>query len=185
MRNTIIAILVIMLLILAGRIILFRSSPDKKAESNDNIFANLTSRPQRGSPAPEIVLKDISGIEKKLGDYKGMPVMVNFWTVDCPPCKKEMPLLQNAAEKGEGTIAVIGINMGDPHDKVASFVQSNNIRFTILMDTDGLTSETYRVAAYPITYFIDSDGIIRDYHTGQLSEELLKSYTTKLGIPSW
>ena len=75
--------------------------------------------------------------------------------------------------------------MGDPLNRVKSFVQSNNITFTILTDTDGMVSETYRVAAYPVSYFLDREGIVRDYHTGQLSTEQINTYIRELGITSW
>ncbi len=158
---------------------------DEIAVTEENIFANLSSKPKRGSPAPDFVLKDLHGAEIQLSAFRGKPVLINFWSVDCPPCLKEMPVLQSASEKGKDTLIVIGINMGDPINRVTSFVQSNRISFTILTDSDGRITETYRVAAYPVSYFIDSNGIIRDYHTGQLSTELLSTYLGKLGINLW
>lgn len=185
MKKTITLLAVLIILTMAGWLIFFDTNPENKVAAGDNLFFNLTSKPQKGSPAPEFVLKDLNSVDRKLSDYRGKPVLVNFWSVDCAPCLNEMPVLQSAYEKTKGNLVVLGINMGDPKNRVTSFVQSNKITFTILTDSDGQVSQTYRIVAYPVSYFIDADGTIKDYHTGQLSTELLKTYLGKLGLTSW
>ncbi len=184
MKKSIIIITLTMIIIMGWRIFI-EKNPDDNPAPGENIFQNLTTKPKKGYPAPDFGLMDINGIERKLSDYKGRPVLINFWSIECPPCLDEMPVLQNAHEKMKDSIVILGINMGDPNDRIHSFVQSNKITFTILTDTDGKVSETYRIMAYPVTYFVNSDGIIVDYHTGQLSTEMLKKYLGILGLTSW
>jgi peroxiredoxin len=95
-----------------------------------------------------------------------------------------MPLFQKVLETNKGDIEVVAINMGDSRKNVESFAKANGITFTILLDEDGKVSDLFNVMAFPVTYIIDRDGIIQNHHTGQLTDDLLKSYLNKIGINS-
>ena len=92
MRKSLIAIAVIIILILAGRMVWLDSIPDVEAVTDGNIFSSLSAKPKKDSLAPDFVLKDINGIDVKLNSLRGTPVVLNFWSVDCAPCLKEKPV---------------------------------------------------------------------------------------------
>jgi thiol-disulfide isomerase/thioredoxin len=148
-----------------------QDEPEVEPTVGGNIFANLSAKPKTGSAAPEFTLTDLKGLELQLNKYKGKAVILNFWAINCAPCIQEIPLLQTISEHDKDNLVVLAINLGDPQKNVETFVKSNKI--------------TYHVAAFPVTYFIDRNGIIQDQHTGQLTDGLLPEIMKKIGITTW
>lgn len=157
----------------AGGWILY-SSRDPNVISNWNAIA-----PRSGFSAPEIELETPSGEPVKLSDLKGKSIVLNFWASWCPPCRVEMPALQNIySEYQEQDVVVLGINStyNDSMTKAIEFVQLNQLSFPILLDTSGTASKDYQVNSLPTTYFVDPNGVIRDVIIGgPISETILKS----------
>jgi peroxiredoxin len=164
--------------------IFFTAKPVTERTEVENIFANLSSKPQNGSLVPDFSLADLKGNEIRISQFRGKPVILNFWSIDCAPCKKEMPIFQKLVEKTKDEIDVVAVNMGDSRKNVESFVNANGITFTILLDEDGRVADLFKVVAFPVTYIIDQDGIIQNHHTGQLTDDLLKTYLSTIGINS-
>jgi len=163
----------------------FATKPVSGITPGKNIFANLSSKPKIGSLIPDFSLTDLQGKEMRISQFRGKPVILNFWTVDCAPCKLEMPLFQKLVEATKGEIEVVAVNMGDSRKDVEEYVNANGFTFTILLDEDGRVSDLFNVMAFPVTYIIDQDGIIQNHHTGQLTDDSLKTYLNKIGINSW
>jgi peroxiredoxin len=162
-----------------------QDEPEVEPTVGGNIFANLSAKPKTGSAAPEFTLTDLKGLELQLNKYKGKAVILNFWAINCAPCIQEIPLLQTISEHDKDNLVVLAINLGDPQKNVETFVKSNKITYTVLLDTDGRVADLYHVAAFPVTYFIDRNGIIQDQHTGQLTDGLLPEIMKKIGITTW
>lgn len=125
--------------------------------------------------APSFTLKDLDGNEVSLEDYKGQRVLLNFWASWCPPCRAEMPDMESFYQKykDEG-YTVIAVNMAstEKNSKDApAFVEKNNLTFPVLVDEKGLIGALYNALSLPTSYFIDSDGVIRQKVTGPMSEE--------------
>jgi len=163
----------------------FATKPVSGITPGENIFANLSSKPKIGSLIPDFSLTDLQGNEMRISHFRGKPVILNFWTVDCAPCKLEMPLFQKLVEATKGEIEVVAVNMGDSRKDVEEYVNANGFTFTILLDEDGRVSDLFNVMAFPVTYIIDQDGIIQNHHTGQLTDDSLKTYLNTIGINSW
>lgn len=100
------------------------------------------------------------------------PIILNFWATWCEPCLREMPLLDDAHAQG---IQVVGINAGlEAPEDVQAWVATMGISYPVVMDDRARTIEgLYRVRGLPTTFFINSDGIIRQVTTGELTEESL------------
>ena len=112
-------------------------------------------------PAPDFTLLDTEGRMHRLSDSRGKPVIINFWTTWCPPCREEIPSMNRAwhiLEK-EG-IAMLAINMGEDEDTIFIFTADYPADFPILMDQSGEVTEEWPVKGLPTTYVIAPDGTI-------------------------
>jgi peroxiredoxin len=119
------------------------------------------SRPAEPIPAPAFELADLAGQTVRLGDFRGRVVLLNFWATWCVPCREEMPALQTLAkELGPRGLAVVAVNFKEPRREVESFVREHDLRFPMLLDAEGRTSERYQVFALPTTVVVDRRGML-------------------------
>lgn len=134
--------------------------------------------------APSFSLTNLNGETVNIEDFKGKKVLLNFWATWCPPCKKEMPDMENLyKEYKDKDFVVLGINMTHTEkseEVVSAFVKEYRLSFPILMDKNGEVSYQYELLSYPTTYFIDSDGVIRSKVVGELSKEHMYREMMKL-----
>lgn len=131
--------------------------------------------------APDFELENLAGEKVKLSDYKGKKVILNFWATWCPPCRVEMPFMQNYYEeyKDSSNVEILAVNMtkierGDKLENVQKFVDENSLTFPILMDKDGEIMDLYRVRAYPTTYILNTEGMVTDRVVSSLDEKIMK-----------
>lgn len=122
--------------------------------------------------APNFETEYLNGEKFVLYDLKGTPVILNFWATWCPPCVREMPLLQRIYEENQGKIIVIGVNMQEDEETINKFLNTKvNITFPIILDKNGKIVESYNILVKPTTFFIDKNSIIADKKLGELSEK--------------
>jgi thiol-disulfide isomerase/thioredoxin len=115
-------------------------------------------------PASDFELQDMDEEVKKLSDYKGKVVLLNFWATWCPPCIREMPSMERLQQKvGAEDFKVIAINQMEDADEVFAFTGQLEVdpTFEILFDTSSKVSRDYAVRGLPTTYLIDKQGNIR------------------------
>lgn len=131
----------------------------------------------------DFTLTDQYGNTHKLSDYKGKTVVLNFWATWCPPCKAEMPDIQEVhesyTESPDDSVVILGIaapEYGREQDEegIKSFLEDNGYTYPVLMDPGGKIFESYGVYSYPTTFFINSDGKVFGYITGQMSKSILE-----------
>ncbi|MCU7940050.1 MAG: TlpA family protein disulfide reductase [gamma proteobacterium symbiont of Bathyaustriella thionipta] len=121
---------------------------------------SLTSL-SKAQPAPGFSLLDMDGVKHQLSDYKGQPVIINFWATWCPPCRAEMPSMERAWNKiKDECIAMLAINVGEDEDTVFTFLGDYPANFTILLDQSGAVSEQWPVRGLPTTFIVSPDGQI-------------------------
>ena len=121
-----------------------------------------------GSALPQVSLPDLSGRRRGLDEWRGRPVVLNFFATWCEPCVREMPLLQAAADDGAARAAVIGIAQDDP-DAVRSFVDRLAVRYPVLLDlpASGLSIRLGdRRGVLPYTVLVDAGGTIKATREG-------------------
>ncbi|MEY2195562.1 redoxin domain-containing protein [Neobacillus sp. BF23-41] len=154
---------------------------DKKTETPETTSQTTASQEGLaiGAKAPDFELKTLTGETVKLSNLKGKKVMLNFWATWCPPCKAEMPAMEQFSKKMEKDIVILAINI-DPQLDVQGFVDENKITFPIPLDADDKVNETYQVLSIPTTYFIDSKGVIQNKYVGGMKLEDMKDFTNKL-----
>lgn len=135
-----------------------------------------------GNPAPDFTLTSLSGEQISLAGLAGKPVLLNFWATWCPPCKDEMPLLQEYSIRYAGKFTILAVDYGEKESEVRPFIEELNLDFPIFLDPGDEVNTLYQVQGYPTTYFIGADGSIVDVHIGLLSETKLKAYLKDLGV---
>lgn len=138
--------------------------------NNDIVFLldGREVRPVReGEIAPDFELLSPEGEPVKLSDYRGRPVMVNFWATWCGPCRIEMPLFVNAHETNEDLV-VLAVNSQEAPELVTQYRDAMGLTFPIVLDRDGTVSTIYRVKALPTTFFLDREGRVVRAHRGSI-----------------
>lgn len=135
--------------------------------------------PHTGFLAPEISLLDTNGNEIILTEFRGRPVIVNFWATWCPPCRAEMPAMQRAYMDYAGEeVIILAVNSTnqDSLPAVTQFIDEFEISFPVVLDIQGIAANTYQISSLPTTFFIGKDGIINEVVIGgPMAEALLKS----------
>lgn len=130
--------------------------------------------------APSLTLVDLQGNRFSLSDFRGKVVLVNLWATWCPPCKAEMPLLQDfyLKHKGEG-FSVIAIEDGDPTQDVISFVKEYSLTFPVWLDpTYQATDYAFKTKNLPSSYVIDRYGKVRLAWVGAINPANLEQFVT-------
>jgi len=131
-------------------------------------------QPAVDHPAPDFTLTRFDTGEKvRLSDLRGKPVIVNFWATWCRPCRAEMPALQATFERYGEDLLVVGVDQGETGEVVGPFLDEFGITFPILMDEDMTVGRQYRILGLPTTFFIDSQGIVRGVHAGEINSAIL------------
>lgn len=132
--------------------------------------------------SPTLTLRDLSGQERSLSDYRGSVVLVNLWATWCPPCQAEMPNLEAFYnEHRNAGLVVVGIEDGDPRAQVTSFVAAHGITFPVWLDpTYEATDRAFKTSNLPTSYVIDRSGQVRLMWVGAISAANLEKYVTPL-----
>ncbi|NIS80330.1 MAG: redoxin domain-containing protein [Anaerolineales bacterium] len=158
-----------------------RSSPEPSVPvpSTGTSSGSLGLAVRVGSLAPDFTLPDLEKGPLSLNMFQGSVVLINFWTTWCPPCRAEMPALQEAYEKyqdqGFTVLAVNWTQVDDP-EQVEPFVREFGLTFPILLDENGEVSERlYNLLGLPTSVFIGRDGMVREIFIGPLQLESLEA----------
>lgn len=117
-------------------------------------------------PAPDFTLDTLSGGSMTLSSFQGKPVLLNFWALNCPPCREEMPFLDAAAAQYAGQVVVLAVDIGDSQDNIASYFDNATLTMTVPMDVQGIAAASYSVGYTPTTFLIDSNGVVRYVKVG-------------------
>lgn len=152
------------------------------AISEDGTRRPSPALPEEGHPAPDFVLKDLSGRDVRLSDFRGRPVIINFWATWCPPCREEMPRIQDFYRRFADRVVVLGIDVGESRDQVKRFVENGGFSWTFLLDADAKVTERYAVFAIPTTFFLDGEGVIKAKYMGPLSDTQLLTFARLAGL---
>lgn len=145
----------------------------------------VPDRPSVGSPAPDFALADVRDPARirKLSDFAGRPVVLNWYASWCDPCRREMPAFQAAQGSLGDAVVFLGVNYQESRDDALSILEDTGASFAAVMDPSGSVSEHYRITrGLPITMFIDADGILRSIHQGEVTEDELADELAKIGL---
>ncbi len=150
------------------------------------LFYGLGKDPQAiespliGRPAPAFALKEVgSGKTIDLAQFKGRPVILNFWATWCGPCWEEHPTLVANARALQPRVQFVGVVFQDTEDKIQKFLNDRGQAYPTLVDDAGKTAIAYGVGGVPETFFLDKNGTIVAKYTGPLDTQLLQANLQK------
>ncbi len=133
--------------------------------------------PVLGVLAPDFELDDLDGNPVRLSQFRGRPVLLNFWATWCPPCRKEMPDLQGFAARYGDRVQVLGVNLDfaaqveTTSEAVTAFLDEYGVTYLNLRDPIGESVTRYRLTGFPVTFWIDPEGFIRGVWFGAMRED--------------
>ncbi|MEK3887961.1 redoxin domain-containing protein [Bacillus sp. FSL K6-3431] len=193
MKKNIFGLIVIVILISIVTVNIVKEVQAKKAEElaqEEFLMESSTKEAQvdtaapgltTGDQPPDFELETLDGESIKLSDYKGKKVILNFWATWCPPCKAEMPHMENyyktAAENDN--VEIIAVNLTNAErgvnkrDKISKFIKEYELTFPIPLDEKGNVGNEYQILTIPTTYMIDSNGFIHKRIVGPMDEEMI------------
>jgi peroxiredoxin len=130
-------------------------------------FARRSAPPSiqmNSSAAPDFTLQSLDGKSVRLSDFRGKPVVLNFWATWCSPCKIEMPWFVDLQKQyGPAGLQFLGVAMDDASTKdIAEFAESMKVNYPILIGKDSVGDAYGGVQFLPETFYIDRDGKIVD-----------------------
>jgi len=142
---------------------------------------DMSIAPYVDNTAPDFTLTQLNGEPLTLSNFRGKPTLVNFWASWCPPCRKELPALQNAYTTYSDKIGFIAVDVKEDVSTVTSFIESMKLDFPIVLDPNGeISNIMYEVRGIPTTVFVDANGVVAARHVGPLDEAMIDEYLAPL-----
>ena len=131
-------------------------------------------------PVPDFTLNTLDGRRVSLSDFRGRPVLINFWATYCVPCRTEMPLIETMAT-AHPKVVVLLVDELDDGGAARQFVSDLKIFSTVLYDGDGRVGGAYGISGLPTTLFVRGDATIEGRYVGQTDERILSSHISAIG----
>ncbi|MBI2091126.1 MAG: TlpA family protein disulfide reductase [Deltaproteobacteria bacterium] len=171
--------IIVLLLPLAG-LILSRESFSNRgkdpASTEDYLSKKLNIEiSERGKSAPDFELLDLTGKPVRLQNLRARVIFLNFWATWCPPCRLEMPTMEELHKefRSQGLV-LLAINYRESAAEVKAFLEEHRFTFPVLFDREGKAFDLYQAWSLPTTYLIGKNGEIvgrvvgyRDWHSEQ------------------
>lgn len=116
----------------------------------------------------------LDGTTGSLAQYRGTPLVLNFFASWCVPCLAEMPGFERVHQDLDGEIAFLGMNLQDRVEDGRRVVEQTGVTYDIARDPDGSIFASFEGIAMPTTVFVDADGRVVDLHSGEITASALR-----------
>lgn len=161
---------------LIGLILLPKRAPSLKSTSSVSIPPAVVE-----FPAPELQLHDIESQPVSLTDYRGQVVLVNNWATWCPPCREEMPILNEYfRDHHHQNFVIVAINAGDSVTMVSDFVARYGLDFPVWIDPGSSALNSFRNNYLPSSYLVNTEGQVIKAWSGAVTQASLEEHITPL-----
>lgn len=132
--------------------------------------------------APDFTVYNEKGEAVKLSDFRGKPVVLNFWASWCSPCKAEMPEFDEKYRQFGDQVQFMMVNLtiGDDFATAKNHIDQQGYAFPVFYDQTGEAAYYYSVQSIPVTFFITARGQLLTYRMGMMSGEELEYYINVL-----
>jgi thiol-disulfide isomerase/thioredoxin len=127
-----------------------------------------------GEPAPDVEFEDFDGATRTLADFRGQPLVLNFWASWCPPCIAEMPYIESVHQDLADRVGFLGMNTQDAMGPALDLVEQTGVTYELGLDPQGDIFRAFSVFTMPMTFFINAEGEIVGRHGGILTEQQLR-----------
>ncbi len=129
----------------------------------------------RGDLAPDFQLTTLDGATVRLSEFRGRPVILNFWASWCQPCRAEFPELRDAYRtyKSRGLVVLGIVSWNDIESDARDFVRQERATWPMPVDRSKAVEESYSVPYMPQTLFVDRDGRVQLRVYAQLTKPVL------------
>ena len=129
--------------------------------------------------APELALENLAGEPESLTDYQGQVVLLNLWATWCPPCKAEIPILQEYYEehRADGFV-ILGVDSQESPEVVENYIVTTDVSYPIWIDEQGKAGEAFSSFSLPTSFVIDREGTVRLAWVGEISKAMLEKHVT-------
>ncbi|MGD9935160.1 MAG: TlpA family protein disulfide reductase [Dehalococcoidia bacterium] len=136
-----------------------------------------------GKRAPDFGLVDArDGVTvRRLSDYRGSTVVLNWYASWCGPCRRELPDFEEAFQALGPNVVVLAVNLRESPSAATGILDDTGATFPAVLDSDGDVAARFGVRGMPTTFFIDGDGIVRMAGAGTITREQLKAELLALG----
>ncbi len=136
--------------------------------------------PLIGKAAPEFALREVGTSNTvDISQFRGKPLIVNFWATWCGPCWEEHPVLVANARILQPNVQFLGVVFQDKEDKILGFLEQRGSSYPTVVDEAGKTAIAYGVGGVPETFFIDANGVIKAKYAGPMSPDILNENLQK------
>lgn len=171
--------ILVLLLPLAGLILSREGFPHRQkthAITEDELLKKLSiEKFEKKTSAPDFTLQDLNGNPVSLRDLRGKVVFLNFWATWCPPCRLEMPTMEELHKEFDSQgLTILAINFRESPEEIKTFFKQHHLTFTTLLDKEAEVFGLYQAWSLPTTYLVNKNGEIvgrvigyRDWHSDQ------------------
>jgi cytochrome c biogenesis protein CcmG/thiol:disulfide interchange protein DsbE len=135
-----------------------------------------------GTVAPDFTLPGLDGGTVSLADYRGKPVVLNFWASWCHPCREEFPLFRTTLARRPGAYEMVGVSTGDLRGDARQFARQQHADWPNGFDADSSVARGYGVDPLPQTFFIRPDGTVASHVVRALTKAELDQELAKIGV---
>ncbi len=134
--------------------------------------SGLTVGLNAGDVAPDFEVSSLDCKRVRLSDFRGRPVLLNFWATWCVPCKQELPLIQQTLkDRASDGLAVVAVDNAESYTSESRFIQKLGLDLTVFgYDPRGDVYTRYQLLGLPTSFFIDANGVITSVVRGALTE---------------
>lgn len=141
----------------------------------DGVASIETNAVVKGEALPDVILPDIDGNEIAMASLTGTPLIINVWGSTCGPCKEELPAFASAHQQYGDRVRFVGVDFLGPTEREEAFARDRGVQYELLYDANGEFISEVGIATFPVTLFVNSDGVIVR-QSGQLTEAQLSEY---------